>query len=459
MNIYCKDNMKLSMCGIILSAYCLLGFAQAPDTLWTRTFGSTEYDLGYCVQQTTDGGYIIVGETCSYGAGGADIYIIKTFSDGRQHWSKTAGGTGDDIGVCIQQITDGYIIVGHTNSFGAGVWDVYLVRIELDGTVLWSRAYGWIGSDYGHSVQQTSDEGYIIVGTTDSGGHGGDDIWLIKTDEVGRQVWGRFIGGADVDRGYSVKQVSDGGYIVVGCTKSYGSGNFDVWLVKTDSLGVPSWDRTFGGGYLDVGCSIQQAADGGYIIAGHTLSFGPGNGDVFFIKTDDDGQYEWSNAYGVAAYSEEAYAVVQTVDGGYLAVGHTTANQNDVYLVKTDDSGNGVWTKTVGGSDMDHGKSVIQTSDGGFVVVGYTLSYGAGGQDVYLIKLASDESIKETEIRSVKDCKLSATIINGPLRLPKDKKCKILDIAGREVDRRHLAPGIYFLEIDGQVIHKVVKIK
>ncbi|RKX68987.1 hypothetical protein DRP53_09495 [candidate division WOR-3 bacterium] len=272
-----------------------MAFAQ-PDTLWTRTYGGTRDDWGYSVQQTTDNGYIIVGETGSYGAGSTDVYLIKTDADGDTLWTRTFGGTGRDYGYSVRQTTDGgYIIAGWTFSYGAGGGDVYLIKTDANGDTLWTRTFGGQDCDCGWSVQQTTDNGYIIVGTTFGYGGGRADVYLIRTDADGDTLWTRTFGGVDDDYGYSVQQTSDNGYIITGYTKSYGVGG-DLYLIRTDADGDTLWTKTFGGPAGDCGWSVQQTTDNGYIITGVTTSYGAGENDVYLIKTEPDMRVEESKS-------------------------------------------------------------------------------------------------------------------------------------------------------------------
>jgi hypothetical protein len=361
-----------------------------PQVEWEKTFGGGGIDLGFSVQQTRDGGYIIVGYTTSYGAGREDVYLIKVDANGNIRWSKTFGGGGIDLGFSVQQTSDGgYIIVGATTSYGAGSYDVYLIKVDANGNIRWNKTFGGREDDWGYSVQQTRDGGYIIVGGTKSYGAGGYDVYLIKVDANGNIRWNKTFGGARDDWGYSVQQTSDGGYIIVGATTSYGAGGYDVYLIKVDANGNMQWSKTFGGGGSDLGYSVQQTSDGGYIIVGYTTSYGAGGGDVYLIKVDANGNIRWNKTFG-GKDSDWGHSVQQTRDGGYIIVGETMsygAGGADVYLIKVDANGNIRWSKTFGGARDDRGYSVQQTSDGGYIIVGYTTSYGAGSYDVYLIKL------------------------------------------------------------------------
>ena len=331
---------------------------------WSRTFGGDDNDEGHSVQQTRDRGYIIVGWTTSYGAGESDIYLIKTDSNGNEVWNKTFGGADKEGSRSVQQTNDGgYIIVGSTSSYGAAKSDVLLIKTDSNGDKEWSKRFGAADNEGGYSVQQTRDGGYIIVGWTSSFGAGGSDVCLIKTDSNGNMEWIKTFGGANNDYGWSVQQTKDEGYIIVGCTSTYGDGKNDVYLIKTDSSGNMKWSRTFGGADNDYGWSVQQTKDEGYITVGCTNSYGSGKSDVYLIKTDSNGTEEWSRTFG-SADNDEGNSVQQTKEGGYIIVGCTSscgAGESDVYLIKTDSSGNIDWSRTFGGTKIDGGLSVQQT--------------------------------------------------------------------------------------------------
>jgi hypothetical protein len=374
------------------------------QTTFERTYGDIHDEGGSAVQQTSDGGYIIAGYTHSFGSGKSDVYLIKTDADGDTLWTRTYGGIDYDFGYHVQQVADsGYIIVGSTRSFGAGGEDVYLIKTDAKGNTLWTKTFGGSSDDWGYCVQQTSDTGYIIVGYTDSFGAGPSDVYLIKTDADGDTLWTRTYGGSNHDGGLFVQQTSDGGYIITGLSRSFNVGlTFpvnDVYLVKTDAKGNILWSRTYGSARDDMGSCVQQTTDGGYIIAGYTWPSGAPDTDVYLVKTNAKGDTLWTRNYGILldmhTESDQGYSVQQTSDGGYIIAGqkyHSVLSGNTlytfpaVYLIKTDSTGDTLWTRTYGGKNMDVGKSIYQTSDRGYIVVGWTESFGSGGRDVYLIK-------------------------------------------------------------------------
>lgn len=310
------------------------------DTMWTKTYGGTNWDRSRSVQQTQDGGYIISGWSQSFGNGLPDVYLIKTDASGDTVWTKVHGGTSADESYCVRQTSDGgYISVGRTNSYGAGDFDVYLVKTDALGDTMWTKTFGSTFIDYGICVQQTSDQGYIVVGM--NGSLPGGDIYLIKTDSLGDSLWTRTYGGGDSDRGYSVYETQDMGYIITGETSTYGAGGIDVYLIKTDASGDTIWTHTYGSSNTEAGLSVQEIQDDGYIIVGRSNSFGAGELDVYLIRTDSVGDTLWTRTYGGATY-DWGYSVQQTQDGGFILAGYTQsfgAGSDDVYLIKTNQNG------------------------------------------------------------------------------------------------------------------------
>lgn len=411
------------------------GFNQDFD----NTFGGDSLDMGYSIQQTIDGGYIITGSTESYGSGDADVYLIKTDANGDSLWTKTFGGPGQDYGSSLQITSDGgYIITGRTEHAN-GNKDVYLMKTDVNGDSLWTKTYGGTSVDFGLFVQQTSDGGFIITGATESYGNGGRDVYLIKTDINGDSLWTKTFGGTAFDIGNCVQQTTDGGYIIVGGTNSFGNGNRDAYLIKTDGNGLEQWNQTFGGIEFDVGSNVKQTTVGDYIFTGRTASFGAGNKDVYLVKTDASGVEQWHQTFGGSAF-DLGTCVDQTTDGGYIICGGTDsygAGARDLYLIKTDGNGLEQWNETFGGSSFEMASSMQLNFDGSYIIIGGTESYGAGDRDVFLIKKQGNNT----------------SIINFPN--PNRKLQKVVDVLGRETDSQ---PNKLIIEIynDGSVKKKIV---
>jgi len=367
----------------------------APEVEWDKTFGGSSYDYAHSVQQTIDGGYILAGYTLSFGAGNWDFWLIKTDSNGNKEWDKTFGESECELARSVQQTTDkGYIIAGYTQSFGAREC-VWLIKTDLDGNMEWDKTFGSSLDDRAYSVQQTIDGGYILAGTTsetlqNQSGNVDSDALLIKTDSNGNKEWTKTFGGSELDAAHSVQQTIDGGYILAGHTKSFGAHGSNFWLIKTDLKGNKEWDKTFGDYAEDQAYSVQQTFDGGYILAGYTTGL-----DFWLVKTDSDGNKEWDKTFKGGVYQagyQKAWSVQQTSDNGYIMAGYTYSlgEWNDFWLIKTDQKGNTEWDKILGGPLDDKAYSVQQTIDGGYILAGYTQSFGAGNSDVWLIKLKGD---------------------------------------------------------------------
>ena len=436
---------------LLLILLCLpfIGLGQR----WEKTLGDTEWDKGYSVQQTSDGGYIITGCTEPIGGNGLDIYLIKTDEFGNEEWTKTFGGLDNDEGYSIQQTTDGgYIITGYTSSFG-NYRDVYLVKTDGNGNEQWSQTFGGSYEEVGFSVQQTTDGGYIITGyTTETVNFIGVDVYLIKTDGNGNEQWSQTFGGTNsYHQGKSVQQTSDAGYIILGTLEingGNGNGKGDIYLIKTDMNGNAQWNKTFGGTYSrEQGESVQQTSDGGYIICGessNTDSLVVGD-EVCLIKTDMNGDSLWARTFGGLSADSRGNSVQQTIDGGYIIVGmkedYFGNSGSDVYLIKTDGNGNEQWNKTFGGTEEDDGYSVQQTSDGGYIITGSKEDeFGNEDIDVYLIKTDTNGNVTST--------------FNIPTPNSNRKLDKTVDILGREKKEKKNEPLLYLYD-DGTVEKRI----
>jgi len=371
-NVYAVSTSKITILdenqGIIsdIDPSDIMIFNEPPPIQWIRTFRDGHLDYGHSAVQTSDGGYIIIGETYSDGTGNSSVWMIKTNSNGDEEWNKTFGGLGNDVGYCVQQTDDGgYIITGYTESYGAGWKDIWLIKTDFNGYEMWNKTFGDNSSDFSYCIQVTSDGGYIIVGSQ-----------LIKTDSDGNLEWSKAFAGN------SLQQTSDGGYIIVGSSGIIFLG--DIWLMKTDNFGNEEWHETYGGAWKELGHSVQQTIDGGYIIAGETGSYGAGIFDGWMVKTDSNGNMEWNKTFG-GIDVDVSYSIIQSFDGGYIIAGVTEeySSQQLGWLIKTDNNGNTLWKNEINQCCF---YSVQQTNDKGFVLCGWMSDW----RNVCLVKIAPE---------------------------------------------------------------------
>jgi predicted secreted protein len=375
---------------MVIVLFLLAGSSSAaPSEQWNKTFGGSNGDYTRSVQQISDGGYILTGYTYSYGAGSSDFWLIKTDKNGNELWNKTFGGPHYDFGISgFQSSDEDYILVGSTYSYRSGNSDAWLIKTDSNGNELWNKTFGGEGHECAYSIQQISDGGYILSGEKDG------DAWFIKTDVNGNEIWNKTLGGWASDRAWSAQQTTDGGYIIAGYTYSYVTGSGDVWLIKTDENGNEIWDKTFGGIKIDGYATFVHQISDGYILASHTQSYGSGGDDAWLIKTDANGNEMWNKTFG-GGNDEAFWSFQQTYDSGYILAGYTNsygAGSSDFWLIKTDENGNEIWSKTFGGESWDRAYSVQQTSDGSYILAGDTETYGAGGSDAWLIKVGEEPS-------------------------------------------------------------------
>jgi hypothetical protein len=406
--------------------------AQAPAIEWQKCLGGTADDFANSIQQTSDGGFIVAGETRSNDGdvsgnhGKSDAWVVKLNSLGDILWKKCLGGTGNDYARSIQQISDGgFILTGYTNSNNGdvsgnnGYYDAWVVKLNSSGDILWQKCLGGTYDDYARSIQQTSDTGFILAGYTFSndgdvsGNHGFSDAWVVKLNSSGDIIWQKCFGGTNEDYAYSIQQTSDSGFIVAGYTFSNDGdvsgyhGYFDYWVVKLNSSGDIEWQKCLGGTYYDYAYSIQQTSDGGFIVAGETrsndgdVSGNHGKSDDWVVKLNSSGDIEWQKCLG-GTYYDYARSIQQISDGGFIVAGETGSNDGDVsgnngyydaWVVKLNSSGDILWQKCLGGTIDDRAYSIQQTSDGGFIVAGFTVSNDGdvsgnhGASDAWVVKL------------------------------------------------------------------------
>jgi hypothetical protein len=398
---------------ILFLFFILIGnYAQGQIT-FQKTYGGVNFESASSVIPTKDGGYAFAGK--SYG----DVYFVKTNYKGTLMWSKTFGGIDQDEGYDLMQTSDScYIVTGITQSFPTSARNIYVIKMNVMGDTLWTRTYGGSGSnESGYSIQQTSDGGYIIGGLTYNYGAGFGDCYIIKIKSNGDVEWAKTYGGTDNDYAYYVCQTSDGGYAIIGRTKSFGAGDYDIYLIKTDNLGNLMWSKTYGGISVEYCRFIEQTADNGYIILGITQSFNVNQSDVYAIRTDSAGNIIWSKAYGGFTYDYGNF-VQQTTDGGFIIAGSTFSFGNgldDVYLIKTTANGDTLWTRAYGSNDQESGGKIYQTLDKGYIIAGCSFSFG--DIDAYLIKTDSSGNSGCNQSNTATEITSPTTIVTQPLTL------------------------------------------
>jgi hypothetical protein len=379
--------MILALMGAV-SLWAAASAAQAPDTLWARTYGELSYnDVAYSIEGHSLGGYALCGYTKSYGAGKTDVFLLATDADGDTLWIRAYGGSNNDSGACLRRTSDdGYVVVGRTLSFGAGSYDFYVIKTDSNGDSLWTRTYGGSGWDETRYVEQTSDGCFVIVGVSSSFEPGGD-AYIVKIDASGDTLWTRSYGGSGYDCFNCVKEADNGDLIMAGFTSSFGAVGYDAYLVRTDANGDSLWMRTYGGDFIDKVQSVCETADGGYILGGYTQP--PAGNLAYVIRTDAVGDTSWTRTYD----ADYVYSVEHRSDGDFVATGFTTksgAGGQDLYLARINPAGDTIWTRTYGGPHSDVGHSILITPDNGYAIAGGLDPQGYGKFEAWLLRMAPD---------------------------------------------------------------------
>lgn len=240
------------------------------------------------MQQTPDGGFVIGGKTMSFGSGRQDAWLIRTDEDGNEIWNRTYGGAWDDDAYTVLLADDGgYVLCGH-RGIASGEFDMWIAKVDEQGTIVWDQTFGGTVWDNAYSCLRTRDGGYVLAGYTESSADEGLDVWLIKTDEEGSMVWDSIFRGMGRDTAFSVRETRDGGYVLSGSSNSYGTGDTDIWLGRTDAAGNFLWTKTLGGEEDEFGFGIDLTSGGGFIVAGYTSSFGQGDYDGWVVRLGDN---------------------------------------------------------------------------------------------------------------------------------------------------------------------------
>ncbi len=384
---------RIILPGIFLFIFCA---SLVLNAQWARTYGGSDFDRAFFIKQTSDGGYVAVGYTASSGAGISDFLVLKLSFAGVIEWQYTYGGSGDDVAYAVQETSDeGYIVAGYTYSSGAGESDYWILKLTSEGDVEWQFTYGGIGEDTAYAIQESNDGGYIVAGYTHLFGAPTSDIWILKLTSEGDIEWQHIYGGTGDDKAYSVQETSDGGYIVAGSTQYLGALDLDFWVLKLTSAGFFEWQRIYGGFGDEVAYYVQETSDEGFIVAGDSDSFGNKKSELWVLKLTSLGDIEWESIYG-GSDNDYINCVQETSDGGYVVIGNTYsfgAGDSDILALKLSSAGDIEWQRSYGGSEEDIAYYIQETSEGGYVSAGYTDSFGAGESDFLLLKLFSDGSI------------------------------------------------------------------
>jgi hypothetical protein len=321
------------------------------------------------------------------------LWVVKLDAVGNIVWQKSYGGAMGDGAASIRQTPDGgYIVAGYTWSFGAGSYDAWLLKLDGVGNVVWQRTYGTTGLDGIYDVKTTPDNGYIVAGSADWGGSGSSDAWVMKLDSAGNIVWQKLYGGSGVDEVESIEMTADGGYIAAGSTSSFGAGTFDAWVLKLDASGSVVWQKTYGGGREDYANSVRPTIDGGYIVAGTTNSPEIGLGAGWVFKLDASGNVVWAKTYRGSGYIRLGQL---PPGGGYILAGSIQFGIEGQYhglVLRLDANGNIVWQDAYGSTDYDMLFTVEPTSDGGYIAAGGSNSSGPGTSDAWVMKLNAQGS-------------------------------------------------------------------
>jgi hypothetical protein len=361
----------------------------AQQIRFRKVIGNDGYDQGHSAEQTFDKGYIAAGSSSSFGSSNTDMYAVKTNQNGVPQFHKLFGGINIDRGYSIKQTADsGYIFLGYTNSFGAGGYDFYLVKTDSLLNTQWEKTYGGSDWDFGYCVEQTTDGGYILCGSTYSYGAGNLDYYLIKTNASGDTTWTKTYGGSSDDEAKSVIQSIDGGYVITGYTRSMGDSLGDFYTIKTDNLGDTTWTRKFGGLQADFSNDVLECISGDFIVGGGTESMGAGNSDGVIVKYTPAGSYVADYTIGNTLY-DNINSICEGSDGKINMVGRTDnfgGLNGDIYSFIIRSNWSYYFATTFGSLDTDIGYSVEATADTSFIICGSTNGFNNGLDDIYLIK-------------------------------------------------------------------------
>jgi hypothetical protein len=348
--------------------------------IWSAEFDFTEADGGYEVLRLKDGGRLLIAPECDKPC------LVRMNPGGEVVWREELNGINWDNGYGFYESDEGDRVIV-TTAMSEPDQELLLMKVDTDGNEVWARTFGEASSsEEGFDVEMTRDGGYVAVG--DSVADGNCDLFLVKADSKGEEVWTKRFDRSDDDRGRSVQVTEDGGYIIAGTTATEEDGS-DLWLLKVDENGDQVWEKTYGGTGDDEGFCVRVTDDGGYVMVGSRAAFGGLGKNLWLLKTDSLGNEVWNNRFGGAG-EQVGLSVRETEDLGFIIGGRTNSDggDTDALVIKTGSDGGLLWEMTLGGTNDDEGRAAVETDDGGYAVAGFTESSGAGGRDVWLVRLS-----------------------------------------------------------------------
>ena len=415
--------MKYIYLSVLLICICF-GVKAQTDTAFIYTYGGIKDDGCNQIRATSDKGYIMVGNTTSFGTGSNNMYVIKTDSMCKPQWSAAIGGNQTQTGYGLTTTLDnGYAFTGYTDSYGNGGYDVYLVKVDSAGTLLWQKTYGGSDWDFGYSVKQTNDSGFVICGQTYSYGSGNGDVYIIRTDKYGDTLWTRAIGGTGCDIGNSIIIRNDSLYIIVGSTTSYGLADTNVYFIELNANGKLISSKTYGSKFTSVAYSIIPTLDNGYMMFGSIDSIFKGIQGELMLKTDSAGNYQWMSQITNGTWNDAGKDLVEAPDNTYLSVGTSDGGgygSSSMHLMRHTSTGFYLAGPSMGGAKAQVGNSVALGLKGNVVFAGASNSYGAGNFDVYVIRLKNDSLVQNyaLSITSYKDTPVVENVVTPQAYVP-----------------------------------------
>lgn len=359
-----------------------------------KTIGGLAADIAWDITQVKDGGFVLCGDTRSFGAGGSDAYIVKTDDKGDMEWARTFGGEKDDAALSVVSTDDGgFVFAGGTLSYGAGETDMYLMKIDADGDCVWTRTIGGKDYDYAYSIKNTRDKGFIVAGYTSADKR--SDAYVVKLDQNGKTQWEKTYGDYSWEVAYSaVQDINDDGYIVCGYTTSTHKAASLVYLVKIDAQGNSIWTKTYGGLRENRGYYAAPDKDGGYIVASKTTSYiSKGVGwDMMAFKVDSKGNSLWTSFVPAADTNIGKSIIID--DENRIMIGATKRCygicDTDMFVEWVDSKGNTSQRRIFSGAGNDTFNSMIKDKDGNYIICGTTTSSGNGRSDMLIMKVSRD---------------------------------------------------------------------